>query len=234
MRFVEQVQAGWQRISGDDELLASFARDLGFALRDLDDDALLELRNLLALSPPDVASRRGLMQGLIEMIDGCRDALAAQAATGRAETAVREAVAHQIIMLLAPAERTTTELARLLRKEDEEISRALGKLREVALIESARDLTDGRRRWHRLSLRGKALHEQWLSAARQRATPPATSAAAARIAAVPPQPMAAFRRTAAPAPSAAPVASRRDDEQVAAPEPVDAAGRRRRVTPGER
>jgi DNA-binding MarR family transcriptional regulator len=160
--FYDRVTAAWPRIVADDDLLGEFARELGHALRALDDESLRKFRNLMAEARPGAGSA---LLGMLELVDGYRDALVEQAAEERADAAIRGSLAEQLVALLARSNKaTTSELAAKLGKSDaNDISRALTKLREMNFVESERNPVDARRRWHRLTLAGQS----WWEANRQ-------------------------------------------------------------------
>ena len=61
------------KIVSEIDLLSSFARDIGYALAKTDDNTLREIRNVLVdIVVPNEFSK-GLIIGMVEMIDGHRN-----------------------------------------------------------------------------------------------------------------------------------------------------------------
>lgn len=159
MAFRDHVTRAWARVRGDDELLSSFVRDVGYDVAMLTDAQLVELRNVVVSGLPPRELAKGMALALVEMLDGRRDALAASAAAERAgKTAEGRGLTFDVLQQLRRGEQTTSELAATLSKVDDDISRALGTLRDQDLVESKqRTGSDQRHRWHRLSPKGRAL-----------------------------------------------------------------------------
>jgi DNA-binding MarR family transcriptional regulator len=156
MILVQNIAEALPEIIGSDERLASFAHDLGHALRTVDDEALRQVRNLLASVTVEDRHRSGMVSGVLEMIDGYRAAAAAH----REEEAVAElceGVSRDVLAELARRALTTSELAEALKISKSAISRALHRLRELDLVDARRDPLNGRVRPHRLSLQGRML-----------------------------------------------------------------------------
>lgn len=159
MAFRDHVMRAWARVRGDDELLSSFVRDVGYDVAMLTDAQLVELRNVVVGGLPQRECAKGMALALVELVDGRRDALAASAAAVRAgKTAEGRGLTFDVLQQLRRAEQTTRELAAALSKPDDDISRALGTLREQDLVESnPRKGSDRRHRWHRLSSKARSL-----------------------------------------------------------------------------
>ena len=160
MTSLQNLVEALPQILVDDERLASFAHDLGHSLRTVDDEVLRELRNLLAAATVEDDHRSGIVSGVLELIDGYRSSVATARGEAEALAELRQGLSRDVVAELAQRSATTSELARALGKSDPEISRALGRLRKLDLVDSTRDLLNRRVRPHRLSLQGRTLADR--------------------------------------------------------------------------
>lgn len=154
---VQNIADALPEILGSDERLASFAHDIGHALRAIDDEVLRQVRNLLASVTVEDPHRSGLVSGVLEMIDGYRAATAAARREEETVAELRDGASRDVLAELARRSLTTSELAEALELGKSAISRALHRLRELDLVDSTRDPLNGRVRPHRLSLQGRML-----------------------------------------------------------------------------
>ncbi|HEY0478881.1 MAG TPA: hypothetical protein VGD37_15285 [Kofleriaceae bacterium] len=160
MTFLQNIVDALPRILGSDERLASFAHDVGQALRTTDDEVLRQVRNLLATAVVEDEHRAGLVSGVLEMIDGYRSAVSSGQREDEALAELHQGLLRDVVAELAQRSSTTSKLAKALGKSMPEISRVLGRLRKLDLVDSTRDPLNGKVHPHRLSLQGRVLAER--------------------------------------------------------------------------
>lgn len=142
------------------ERLASFAHDIGYALRTVSDEELRQLRNLLANTVIGDVRDAGVISGVLEMIDGYRAGNASARRENQATDQLDDDLARDIVAELAQHSATTSELAEALDASPLEVSQAVNQLRKLDLVDSTRDLLNGPVRPHRLSLQGRVLADR--------------------------------------------------------------------------
>ncbi|HVV83821.1 MAG TPA: hypothetical protein VHE35_12185 [Kofleriaceae bacterium] len=167
MAFADEMKEAWLMGMRENARMSAFVRDIGFRLASMSDSQMRVLRNMVAAAQPEDAFRKGIALAVVEMVDGHRDALAAgQRTEATRETAARLGLTHRILTLLQNAVPLTTgDIAHKLGVDDDDVSRALGKLRRDDLIETdQRPGTSRRLRWHRLSPAGEQALATWPAA----------------------------------------------------------------------
>ena len=147
-------------LSGTRESATALAHDIGYLLPTASDGALGELRNALIENGVKDDAVSAMLVIMAEMIDGFRTAMARVNDEKQARQVLGEGIHRDIAEQLLRAPQSTSELARELRKNNSEISRALKRMREFDIVDPAsREVLDQRRAVHRLSLRGQRLAE---------------------------------------------------------------------------
>src|SRR5258708_18163824 len=110
MLDLTHIREAWSRIAASETSLSSFARDIGFALRRQDDETLRVLRNWLAAAKVDGEIQRGIVQGVLDSVDGYRDALAAEQADEAAVLVFDDGLLKSIVRRLHDRPSTPTAL----------------------------------------------------------------------------------------------------------------------------
>lgn len=148
---LSELVAGLRTLLTTERDAYGLAHDLGHALPSLDDASLRELRNELVQVAPEDPVVKAVAATLVELVDGYR--------LGRSQTvtlSLREGINRAVLSALEQRASTTSELAKLLSRDEPQISRAIARLRELDLIDPPRrDPADRRRIEHRLSLAAK-------------------------------------------------------------------------------
>lgn len=147
-------------LSGTRESATALAHDIGYLLPTASDDTLGDLRNALLETGVQDDAVSAMLIIMAEMVDGFRTAMARANDEKKARQVLGEGIHRDIAEQLLRAPQSTSQLARKLRKDSSEISRALKRMREFDIVDPpSREVLDQRRAVHRLSLRGQRLAE---------------------------------------------------------------------------
>lgn len=150
---IAALKLNWEGSSKSTHILCSIARSIGYVLyqQSQNEETLRQLRNWLAEVAVEGDLHKGLVLGLVELVDGYRDAFAKKAEEASQALVLLDQLCTAVAQQLAKKPLTLTGLVIELGYENTEIGHALEDLQKVGLVDPP-----GKDQKFHLSLAGKA------------------------------------------------------------------------------